>query len=107
GCGNGCLGDEQIEQAVAVEGEQRDGAAAERGGAGAVAFRHVGKLAAAVVAEQRTAGQGVALLVAEFAVLGGRHAADVQVEVAVVVEVGEDDAGGAGGGGRGFPGGGV
>ena len=61
-------------------------AAAESFGAGAVVLRNVGELAAAVVAEQ-AAPAGVDLRL--------RHAAEVEVEVAVVVEVGEDHAGAA------------
>src|SRR5262249_33366934 len=82
------LSHEQVEQAVAVVVEDGDAAAAEGLGAGAALLRDVGEVALAVVAEE---------LAAEDLVFRVGHAADVEVEVAVVVEVGEEAAGAAGG----------
>jgi hypothetical protein len=95
--GNRVLTDEKIEQAIAVVIEHGRTPAAKRRRAGAVAFRDAGVLAAAVVAEERAPGQRATHPRGKLAILVGRHTADVEIEIAVVIQVGEDHAGGAGG----------
>src|SRR5688572_7001388 len=82
--GEAAVSDEKIQEAIAVEVERRRAPSGEsRARTGPVSRGNIGESAAAVVAEERAGRERAAL---EHA----GHAGHVEIEVAIVVEVGEE-----------------